>query len=212
MTGNHPERFRQKIRETMERLRTGGSEAPLNLPNLLSIARVAAVPVMILLLISPGKVLSVVAAVFFLLVCVTDWLDGYLARKQGLVTSLGKFLDPLADKLLIISSFIMLIPLGRVPAWVVTLIVAREIAVTGLRAVASDMGVVIAAGKLGKVKTVFQIICVSSLLAHYNFYGLDFHAIGFFTLIPTFILTMWSGVDYFVKFFSSGEAGGGMVS
>jgi CDP-diacylglycerol--glycerol-3-phosphate 3-phosphatidyltransferase len=205
MTGNNPERLKRKIRETVRRIRTSGRGMPLNLPNILSLARVAAVPVMILLLISPGVVLSVIAAVFFLLVCVTDWLDGYVARKRGLVTSLGKFLDPLADKLLIISSFIMLIPLGRVPAWVVTLIVAREIAVTGLRAVASDMGVVIAAGKLGKAKTVFQIICVASLLANYTFYGLDFHAIGFLALIPTFILTMWSGVDYFVKFFSTGE-------
>ena len=205
MAGNSPERLKRKIRDTVRRLRTSGRGMPLNLPNILSLARVAAVPVMILLLISPGVVLSVTAAVFFLLVCVTDWLDGYVARKRGLVTSLGKFLDPLADKLLIISSFIMLIPLGRVPAWVVTLIVAREIAVTGLRAVASDMGVVIAAGKLGKAKTVFQIICVASLLANYTFYGLDFHAIGFLALIPTFILTMWSGVDYFVKFFSTGE-------
>ncbi len=203
MIGNYPARLRQKIRETVQRLRTGGRGMPLNLPNVLSLARVAAVPVIILLLVSPGVVLSVVAALFFLLVCITDWLDGYVARKRGLVTSLGKFLDPLADKLLIISSFIMLIPLGRVPAWVVTLIVAREIAVTGLRAVASDMGVVIAAGRLGKVKTVFQIVCVASLLAHHTFYGLDFHAIGFFTLIPTFILTMWSGVDYFVRFFSA---------
>ncbi len=205
MTGNSPHRFKRKIRETVRRLRTSGRGMPLNLPNILSLARVAAVPVMILLLISPGVVLSVTAAVFFLLVCITDWLDGYVARKRGLVTSLGKFLDPLADKLLIISSFIMLIPLGRVPAWVVTLIVAREIAVTGLRAVASDMGVVISAGKLGKAKTVFQIICVAALLANYTFYGLDFHAIGFLALIPTFILTMWSGVDYFVKFFSTGE-------
>ncbi len=209
MAGNSPERLKRKIRNTVRRLRTGGRGMPLNLPNILSLARVAAVPVMILLLISPGVVLSVIAAVFFLLVCITDWLDGYVARKRGLVTSLGKFLDPLADKLLIISSFIMLIPLGRVPAWVVTLIVAREIAVTGLRAVASDMGVVIAAGKLGKAKTVFQIICVASLLANYTFYGLDFHAIGFLALIPTFILTMWSGVDYFVKFFSTGEHGKG---
>jgi len=102
----------------------------------------------------------------------------------------------------------MLIPSGRVPAWVVALIVAREIAVTGLRAVASDMGIVIAAGNLGKAKTVFQIVCVASLLAHYKIYGIDFHEVGFLTLIPTFILTMWSGVDYFVKFFSSHESVG----
>ncbi len=196
------------MRETLRRMRTGGGGEALNLPNMLSLARVAAVPVIILLLIYPGRVLSLIAAIFFLLICITDWLDGYVARKRGLVTSLGKFLDPLADKLLIISSFIMLIPSGRVPAWVVALIVAREIAVTGLRAVASDMGLVMAAGKLGKIKTVFQIICVAALLAHYRFYGIDFHAIGTFALIPAFILTMWSGVDYFVKFFSSNVSPG----
>jgi len=86
--------------------------------------------------------------------------------------------------------------------------VAREIAVTGLRAVASDMGVVIAAGSLGKAKTVFQIICVAALTAHYPIHGVDLHEVGFLALIPTFILTMWSGVDYFVRFFSANEVEG----
>lgn len=194
------ERFLAKFRET---LGSGAGNDMLNLPNMLSLARVAAVPVIIILLIYPGKVLSFIAAIFFLLVCITDWLDGYVARKKGLVTSLGKFLDPLADKLLIMSCFIMLIPAGRIPAWVVALIVSREISVTGLRAVASDMGVVIPAGKLGKVKTVFQIISVASLVVHYPYYGLDFHTVGILTLIPAFILTMWSGVEYFYKFFTA---------
>jgi len=207
MIGNYPEKLRRKLRDTLRGLRPRGGGDALNLPNMLSLARVAAVPVIILLLIYPGRVLSLIAAIFFLLICITDWLDGYLARKKGLVTSLGKFLDPLADKLIILSSFIMLIQSGRVPAWVVALIVAREIAVTGLRAVASDMGIVISAGKLGKIKTVFQIICVAALLAHYRFYGIDFHAIGILALIPAFILTMWSGVDYFLKFFASHELG-----
>jgi len=193
-------RIRSKFKDTM---RSGSGNDMLNLPNMLSLARVAAVPVIIILLIYPGRVLSLIAAIFFLLICITDWLDGYVARKKGLVTSLGKFLDPLADKLLIMSCFIMLIPAGRVPAWVVALIVSREISVTGLRAVASDMGVVISAGYLGKVKTVFQIISVASLVANYKFYGLDFHTLGILTLIPAFILTMWSGVEYFYKFFNS---------
>jgi len=205
MIGKYPARLRRKLGETLRRMRAGSGGEALNLPNMLSLARVAAVPVIILLLIYPGRVLSLIAAIFFLLICITDWLDGYVARKRGLVTSLGKFLDPLADKLLILSSFIMLIPSGRVPAWVVALIVAREIAITGLRAVASDMGIVIAAGKLGKIKTVTQIISVAALLAHYTWYGIDFHLIGILALIPAFILTMWSGLDYFVKFFSSNE-------
>ncbi len=206
MIKNLTTKLRRGIKNSM---RPGGTNDVLNMPNMLSLARVAAVPVIILMLISPGKVLSLVAAIFFLLICITDWLDGYIARKKGLVTSLGKFLDPLADKLLIMASFIMLIPAGRVPAWVVALIVSREIFVTGLRAVASDMGVVISAGKLGKLKTVFQIISVAALLAHYPYYGLDLHTLGIITLIPAFILTMWSGVEYFYNFFSSHELRGG---
>lgn len=176
-----------------------------NLPNTLSIVRIAAVPVVIVLLISPGRRLSVIAALFFVLVCITDWLDGYFARSRGDVTSFGKFLDPLADKLLINTSFIMLIPLGRVPAWVVALIVAREIAVTGLRAVATHTGVVIAAGSLGKYKTVIQIVCLVALLLHYSWLGINFHMVGIIFLVPAFILTILSGVDYFVKFFKSHE-------
>lgn len=176
-----------------------------NLPNTLSIVRIAAVPVVIVLLISPGRRLSVIAALFFVLVCITDWLDGYFARSRGDVTSFSKFLDPLADKLLINTSFIMLIPLGRVPAWVVALIVAREIAVTGLRAVATHTGVVIAAGSLGKYKTVIQIVCLVALLLHYSWLGINFHMVGILFLVPAFILTILSGVDYFVKFFKSHE-------
>lgn len=198
-------RLRRGLRNS---LRPGGTNDVLNMPNMLSLARVAAVPVIIILLIFPGKVLSLIAAIFFLLICVTDWLDGYVARKKGLVTSLGKFLDPLADKLLIMSSFIMLIPAGRIPAWVVALIVSREIFVTGLRAVASDIGVVISAGKLGKLKTVFQIISVAALVAHYPYYGLDFHTLGIIALIPAFVLTMWSGAEYFYNFFCSHELSG----
>lgn len=175
----------------------------LNLPNSLSLVRVMTSPVLVLLLLYPGRTLSVFSAAVFVLVCATDWLDGYLARKRGTVTSLGKFLDPLADKLLITTAFIMLIPLGRIPAWVVALIIGRELAVTGLRAVASDMGVVIAASQLGKLKTVLQIVCLVPLILHYNFYGIDFHTVGTVLLILAFLLTMWSGVDYFLKFLAS---------
>ncbi|HLC17631.1 MAG TPA: CDP-diacylglycerol--glycerol-3-phosphate 3-phosphatidyltransferase [Thermodesulfobacteriota bacterium] len=180
-----------------------GRNDNLNLPNTLSLIRILAAPVLIVLLLSPGEVLSFVAAVIFALVCITDWLDGYFARKRGLVTSMGKFLDPLADKLLINTAFIMLIPLGRVPAWVVALIVGREIAVTGLRAVASNMGIVIAAGTLGKYKTAFQIVALVALILHYPFFGVDFRALGVVFLVIAFVLTMWSGADYFLKFFRS---------
>ncbi|MBI1911329.1 MAG: CDP-diacylglycerol--glycerol-3-phosphate 3-phosphatidyltransferase [Deltaproteobacteria bacterium] len=175
----------------------------LNLPNSLSIIRIGTAPIMVLLLLSPGKTLSLISAVVFVIVCITDLLDGYLARKKGIVTSLGKFLDPLADKLLITTAFIMLIPLGRVPAWIVALMISREMAVTGLRAIASDMGVVISASRLGKLKTISQIVCLVPLMVHYTYYGLDFHAAGMILLAVAFVLTMWSGIDYFVSFFRS---------
>lgn len=175
----------------------------LNLPNSLSFIRLLTAPVLVVMLFSPGKALSLAAAVVFALVCATDWLDGYLARRYETVTPLGKFLDPLADKILIVTAFIMLIPLGRVPAWLVALIVGRAIAVTGLRAVASSAGVVIAASPLGKYKTIFQIICLVPLIIHYPYLGLDFHLIGTVLLVPAFILTMLSGIEYFVKFFGA---------
>src|SRR3972149_4425483 len=145
-----------------------GRNDNLNLPNTLSLIRILAAPVLIVLLLSPGEVLSFVAAGIFALGCITDWLDGYFARKRGLVTSMGKFLDPLADKLLINTAFIMLIPLGRVPAWVVALIVA-----------------------------------LVALILHYPFFGVDFRALGVVFLVIAFVLTMWSGADYFLKFFRS---------
>lgn len=176
----------------------------LNIPNTLSMVRILTAPLLVVLLLNPAERLSVVSAVIFALVSVTDWLDGYIARKMSLSTTLGKFLDPLADKLLIVTVFIMLIPLGRIPAWVVAIIIGREMAVTGLRAVVASTGVVIAASSLGKFKTVSQIICLVPLLLHYTFYGLNFHAIGIWLLVPAFVLTVWSGVDYFVKFFAVG--------
>jgi len=97
----------------------------------------------------------------------------------------------------------MLIPLGRVPAWIVAMMISREIAVTGLRAIASDMGVVIEASRMGKYKTISQIISLVPLIVHFRFYGIDFHEIGTVFLLIAFFLTMWSGIDYFVKFFKT---------
>src|SRR3990170_3949059 len=160
----------------------------------------------VVMLLSPGRSMSLVSAIIFVIVCATDWLDGYIARKKGIITSLGKFLDPLADKLLITAAFIMLIPLGRVPAWAVALIIGREIAVTGLRAIAVDSGVVIAASNLGKLKTIAQIVCLVPLIVHYPWGPVDFQAIGEVLLVAAFALTMWSGVDYFLGFFKAGAS------
>jgi len=188
---------------THGRTRHGASADLFNLPNTLSLVRIAAAPVLVLLLLSPGRALSVVSALLFVAVCLTDFLDGYLARSRDAVTPLGKLLDPLADKLLITTAFIMLIPIGRVPAWVVALMIGREIAVTGLRGIASSAGVVIEASRLGKSKTVAQIFCLVPLLLHYRFFGVDFHAIGAVLLYLALAITLWSGADYFAGFFRS---------
>ncbi len=171
-----------------------------NTPNKLSIIRVVVSPLLVLLLLNPGEKLSVFCAVLFTLVSMTDWLDGYLARKHNEVTTLGKFLDPLADKLLVVTALIMLISIGRAPAWMVALIVGREIAITGLRTIARDEGLILQASPIGKSKTVAQILAIIPMLIHYPFYGVDFQRIGMVVLWFALILTLVSGADYVRKF------------
>lgn len=183
----------------------------LNLPNILTLSRIAAVPIVVFLLLFESKQSCLWAAVVFTVASITDWLDGYLARKWGIVTILGKFLDPLADKLIVMAALIMLIPLDRVPAWAVLVILSRELIVSGIRSIASSEGIVIAASDLGKYKTIFQMIAIVGLLLHYRYYWffgvqLDFlypslHNAGIFIFYISLFLTVWSGVDYFVKFF-----------
>ncbi|OQY23893.1 MAG: CDP-diacylglycerol--glycerol-3-phosphate 3-phosphatidyltransferase [Desulfobacteraceae bacterium 4572_35.2] len=182
-----------------------------NLPNILTFCRIASVPVVVGILFSDSREMGFWAALIFSIASITDWLDGYLARKWEIVTVMGKFLDPLADKLIVMAALIMLIPLGRVPAWAVFLIIARETLVTGLRSVASSEGIVIAASDLGKYKTIFQMVAIIALLLHYDYYwffGLHwelFHVnmqfVGSFFFYISFALTMWSGGDYLYKFF-----------
>jgi CDP-diacylglycerol--glycerol-3-phosphate 3-phosphatidyltransferase len=173
-----------------------------NLPNLISAFRIALVPVLVLLLLHPGRAASVLAALTFVLACWSDFLDGYLARRHGITTSIGKLLDPLADKLIIVSALVMLAAMPReprVPAWIVVLIVGRELAVTGLRAVAVSEGIVLGAEELGKYKTIFQMLALVGLLLHYPFFGVDFFAGGMYFLWPSLVLSLWSGVDYHVR-------------
>ena len=183
----------------------------MNLPNILTLARIAAVPVIVVLLMFESKTTCFWAAVVFSVAAITDWLDGYLARKWEVVTVLGKFLDPLADKLIVMAALIMLIPLDRVPAWAVFVILAREMLVTGLRSIASSEGIVISASDLGKYKTIFQMVAIIGLLLHYRyhwFFGVDlnflypsFHNVGIFFFYVSLLLTIWSGADYLTKFF-----------
>jgi CDP-diacylglycerol--glycerol-3-phosphate 3-phosphatidyltransferase len=147
-----------------------------------------------------GKWGSFLAALFFAMAFVTDILDGFFARRYGEVTVLGKFLDPLADKILVSVTLIALISSGRVPPWVVMLIVAREISVTGLRGIAVSEGIVIQASVLAKYKTVFQAVAVGSLCLHYEYFDIDFHAVGMLFLWVALVLTLWSGWAYFRGF------------
>ncbi|RME41105.1 MAG: CDP-diacylglycerol--glycerol-3-phosphate 3-phosphatidyltransferase [Deltaproteobacteria bacterium] len=189
-------------------LKTGN----LNLPNLLTLGRIAAIPVVAWLLTYDSKAAGMWAAGIFGLAAITDAFDGYLARKWGVVSVLGKFLDPLADKLLVMAVMIMLIPLGRVPAWMVLVILSREIIITGLRSIASSEGVVIDASPLGKYKTIFQMSALPGLMLHYDYYWLfglkielfhfNAHKVGMFFFVIALVLTVVSGIDYLVKFFS----------
>lgn len=182
----------------------------LNLPNLLTFFRIALIPLLVILLLSPTRTAGFFATVLFALAAITDWLDGYIARRMGIVTIFGKFLDPIADKLIVAAALIMILPYERAPAWMVLIILSREIIITGLRGIASTEGIVIPASNLGKFKTIFQIVAILCLLLHYDynwFFGIqnpylhvNMHNVGMFYLWIATIITIWSGIDYLSKF------------
>lgn len=154
------------------------------------------------ILTNPGPTASICAAFTFFLACWSDFFDGYLARRWGISTTLGKLLDPLADKLIVAAALIMLAGMERtpvVPAWMTVVIIGREIAVTGLRAVALGQGLVVAAEELGKYKMIFQMFALHGLLLHYHFLGVDFHTAGMYFLWISLVMSLWSGIDYHVK-------------
>lgn len=170
-------------------------------PNLLTGARIAAVPVVMLLLLFSGPLASFLGALCFMLAGATDFLDGFLARRQRLVSRLGKFMDPLADKLLVSVALIMLIPPGRVPAWMAFLIIGRELAVTGLRGLAATEGIILAPDRWGKAKTLVQMAALTALIMHYPYVGIDFQELGMVLLWLALVATVASGVSYFWGFF-----------
>ena len=182
----------------------------LNIPNIITMVRIAAIPLLCVLLLSPEREAGFWAAALFAAASVTDWLDGYLARRMGIVTVFGKFLDPIADKLIVMSALIMILPFGRVPAWMVLVILGREMIITGLRGIASTEGIVIPASNLGKFKTIFQLVAIIGLLLHYDyqwFFSIDhpllvvnMHNVGMFYLWIATVITIWSGFDYLHKF------------
>ena len=181
----------------------------MNTPNKLSLLRVALIPVLVLCMYLPGWPMILVSAAVFGAAAYTDYLDGHIARRDNIVTDFGKFIDPVADKLLNLSAMIMLTYCGLLPQWAVIVILARELAVDGLRMVAVGQGRVIAAGKLGKIKTVSQIVMVLFLmiagrLAPVIFGGVLVAVVSVISWIMiawVVAITVWSGVDYFQKNF-----------
>lgn len=186
----------------------------LNLPNLLTMFRIALIPVVCTLIYDGSPWSCLLAFSFFAVASATDWLDGYIARKRNLVSMTGKFLDPLADKLLVMAVLVFLVALGRVDQWLVAVIVGREITITSLRAMAATEGMVIAAGEGGKFKTAFQMVGLIGLIIHYSYeleYGFtairfNFHRTGFWLLAISVIFSLSSAGEYIRGFLRAVEA------
>jgi len=179
-----------------------------NLPNLITMVRMAMIPVILWFTYYESRQASFIAAMLFAVIGATDFLDGWVARRRGLVTVIGKFLDPLADKLVVMAALVMLVHLGRIPAWVVIVVMGREFIVSGLRTIAMSEGIVIAAGQEGKTKTSFQIVGITFLLLHYAYpidFGLttieyDANKVGTALLYLSMVFSIWSAWTYFSDF------------
>ncbi|AQQ53698.1 CDP-diacylglycerol--glycerol-3-phosphate 3-phosphatidyltransferase [Planococcus lenghuensis] len=183
----------------------------MNIPNQITVSRILLIPVfMILLLVDFGwgeitvlgadmPVSQFAGALLFIIASLTDWIDGYYARKYDLVTNMGKFLDPLADKLLVSAALIILVEMGYAPSWVVIIIISREFAVTGLRLLLASEGEVVAANTLGKLKTWTQIIAISALLLDNILFALVDIPFAQIMLYVALFFTIWSGWEYFSK-------------
>lgn len=183
----------------------------MNIPNKITISRIFLIPIFLVVMLGPfdwGRVTflgaempvtHLIGALIFIFASATDWVDGYYARKYNLVTNLGKFLDPLADKLLVASALIVLVQLQLAPAWIVIIIIFREFAVTGLRAILAEGGEVVAANMLGKIKTWAQIVAISALLLHNIIFASFSIRFDLIALWVAMFFTIWSGWDYFIK-------------
>lgn len=171
----------------------------MNIANKITMLRIAMIPIFMAVMLINFPYHMEVAFAVFLLASLTDKLDGHLARKYNLITDFGKFMDPLADKLLVTGAFVILIQLGRIEAWIVFVILAREFAVSGLRSLAAAQNIVIAASNFGKVKTVTQIVAICILLLNNFPFSLLQLPIDRISVYVTLIITVWSGLDYFSK-------------
>lgn len=181
----------------------------LNLPNSLTVFRILLIPVFIFLFLSPRWNLTFLPVLLFALAAVTDLLDGYLARRNNQVTDLGRLLDPIADKLLVLSGLILLVQFQRIGAWLAIAIIAREVAVSGLRSIAAAEGMIISADSLGKVKAFLQvmgIICLTLPIANTNL-GFDVYELGRIILYMALVFGIISGIQYCIQAFQSISSG-----
>jgi len=173
------------------------------LPNRLTLLRIAFVPLVIGLLFIEKPTWDLIAALCFGVAAITDWFDGYFARKRKVVTVYGKLLDPLADKFLVVCSLIMLQYLGSIPPVVVMLLICRELGITGLRALASAEGVIIAASGGGKWKTVSQMIAIPFIMVKQGIFGIPLYPTGQVLLYVSLAMSLWSAKDYVIDFFKA---------
>ena len=183
-------------------MRSAGQESNINLPNVLTLVRILLIPVFVMLFIDPTPDRALAAAIVFVVAAVTDLLDGYVARKTGQITKLGRLLDPIADKLLVLSALILLVQVDRVSALVAILIIAREVAVTGLRAIAASEGLIMSAEVTGKYKMALQVIAIVLLVLEGTVVETigNLHLAGIVTLYLSLILGYVSGAQYVWSF------------
>ncbi|WML49224.1 CDP-diacylglycerol--glycerol-3-phosphate 3-phosphatidyltransferase [Neobacillus sp. PS3-34] len=183
----------------------------MNLPNKITVSRILLIPLFMILMLVPFEwgtihllgvdlpVTHLAGALLFIIASATDWVDGHLARKYNLVTNMGKFLDPLADKLLVSAALIILVDLNMASSWIVIIIISREFAITGLRLLLAGEGEVVAANMLGKIKTWTQIVAISALLLHNILFEMISFPFADLALWVAMFFTIWSGWDYFAK-------------
>lgn len=189
-----------------------------NLPNMLTLGRIVVIPLFVWLLYDGDPWFSVLAASVFTVAAITDVIDGFLARRWNMITVTGKLLDPLADKLIVMAALVMMVRLGRFPAWIVIVLLSREFIVTGLRQVAASEGLVIAAGQEGKWKTALQLVGIVALCVHYthpvfllvDWYPVNFNAVGTVLVSLSTAFSVWSAGVYFQAFLARlGQRGDG---
>ena len=180
-----------------------------NLPNLVTMSRIVMIPFILIFIDNFNPLRSFIASMLYLVAAAGDFLDGYLARTRGQVSMLGKFLDPVADKLLVTAVLVFMVALSRVPAWIVVVLIGRDLAISGLRSIAAAQGLVIAASDGGKIKTALQLVAIMMLLVYFRYpvlgttIMLDYYVVGNWILFISMAVSLFSGAQYLRDFLSA---------